>query len=155
MVRHRTTCVTSGIGKAFEMEAYKYDIAYLFDGNSHNDIYIWPLVKIKCVSNRKCGVYFSDEYYNSFQLSIVYLFLTNILLTVAAYSLERGERREFIHGMDLNHQRKIIEGLLHNLLPVYVTDKLRNVSNNYYMIEYIFSGYFSDCIKYIKSHQYE
>eukprot|EP01084_Bolivina_argentea_P060578 110671_1 len=53
---------------------------------------------------------------------------------VAAYSLERGERKEFIHGMELNHQQKIIEGLLHNLLPVHVTDKLRNVSNNDYMI---------------------
>eukprot|EP01084_Bolivina_argentea_P060577 110670_1 len=80
------------------------------------------------------NAYFSDEYYNLFQLSIVYLCLTNILLTVAAYSLERGERKEFIHGMELNHQQKIIEGLLHNLLPVHVTDKLRNVSNNDYMI---------------------
>ena len=70
----------------------------------------------------------------SFQLSAVYLFMTNVLLTIAAYSLERGERREFIHGMELNHQQTIIEGLLNNLLPVHVTDKLRNITNNDYMI---------------------
>ena len=57
----------------------------------------------------------------SFQLSAVYLFLTNMLLTIAAYSLERGERREFMHGLELNHQQTIIKGLLNNLLPVHVT----------------------------------
>jgi len=70
----------------------------------------------------------------SFLLSAVYLGLTDVLLTIAAYSLERGERREFVSEMELNHQQKIIEGLLNNLLPVHVTERMRNVSNNDYMI---------------------
>ena len=110
----------------------------------------------------------------SFQLSAVYLLATNLLLSISAYSLERGEvssvslsvcipincysehfrvwshaltltlslscsqpsgeRREFIHGMELQNQSGIIEGLISNLLPEHVTDKFRNSSTNDYII---------------------
>eukprot|EP01083_Nonionella_stella_P028914 79686_1 len=116
-----------------------YFMIYLFVGIPFFFAFLitWSMYLIFVVSMYTLSVvsgdYFDTEA-SSFQLSAVYLFLTNTLLTVAAYSLERGERREFIHGMDLNHQQSIIEGLLNNLLPVHVTDKLRNVSNNDYMI---------------------
>ena len=62
----------------------------------------------------------------SFPLSIVYLTFTNLLLSIAAYSLERSERVEFMHGLDLEKQSAIIQRILNNLLPTHITDQLRN-----------------------------
>lgn len=70
----------------------------------------------------------------SFKLSALYLTVTNFLLTIAAYSLERSERNEFLHKKELEHQQNIVSGLLKDLLPGHVMEKLRSVTNNDWMI---------------------
>mmetsp|Transcript_13629 Transcript_13629/g.20572 ORF Transcript_13629/g.20572 Transcript_13629/m.20572 type:complete len:330 (+) Transcript_13629:1-990(+) len=95
--------------------------------------YVVFIVSLYTMTQLEAEVTYGDGG-QTLQLSALYLFITNGLLTIASYTLERGERIEFIHGMELKNQQSIIEGLLNNLLPVHVTDKLRNVSNNDYMI---------------------
>ena len=70
--------------------------------------------------------YLADE---SVLLSLAYLTITNILLTLSSYSLERAERIEWIHDKQLYHEQKTLEQILNNLLPNHVTEKLRNGEN--------------------------
>lgn len=64
----------------------------------------------------------SDE--EKFQESIVYLLVANVALNLAAFFIERLDRREFLHSKQIDRENQVNKDLLANLLPRSITQKL-------------------------------
>merc|ERR550539_963940 len=65
----------------------------------------------------------------TFKISVTYLLLTNVALNLAAFFIERLDRKEFLHSKSIEREDQVNKDLLLNLLPRSVTLKLeKNVS---------------------------
>lgn len=60
----------------------------------------------------------------SFRISVTYLALTNVALNLAAFFIERLDRKEFLHSKSIEREDQVNKDLLLNLLPRSVTLKL-------------------------------
>lgn len=65
----------------------------------------------------------------TFKISVTYLLLTNVALNLAAFFIERLDRKEFLHSKSIEREDQVNKDLLLNLLPRSVTLKLeKNVA---------------------------
>jgi len=60
----------------------------------------------------------------TFRISVTYLALTNVALNLAAFFIERLDRKEFLHSKSIEREDQVNKDLLLNLLPRSVTLKL-------------------------------
>jgi class 3 adenylate cyclase len=67
----------------------------------------------------------------TFRISVTYLALTNVALNLAAFFIERLDRKEFLHSKSIEREDQVNKDLLLNLLHRSVTLKLeKNVSGH-------------------------
>lgn len=59
-----------------------------------------------------------------FRISATYLLLTNVALNLAAFFIERLDRKEFLHSKSIAKEDEVNQHLLANLLPPSVTRQL-------------------------------
>jgi len=64
----------------------------------------------------------------TFRISVTYLALTNVALNLAAFFIERLDRKEFLHSKSIEREDQVNKDLLLNLLPRSVTLKLEKTA---------------------------
>jgi len=85
----------------------------------------WPIFFVYCI-----GVPLLVDDVNSksssgnFRISATYLLLTNVALNLAAFFIERLDRKEFLHSKSIEREDQVNKDLLLNLLPRSITAKL-------------------------------
>ncbi|ETO29754.1 hypothetical protein RFI_07365 [Reticulomyxa filosa] len=109
----------------------------------------WSLVILFIVC--MWAVLVNDAYaIQTLQFSSVYLCMSNALLTIAAYSVEKNDRKEYILTLDLEKEESIVNDLLQNLLPSKVMNRLKQGQNTIWDQSKECSILFSDLVSFTK-----